>query len=117
MAATTNPLVWSFSRALTVMDGANVGGVAHYYDETAQDIFVLSGGMYTRLTTPTDGRWRENDLSTPSQSIEADAYTRLDLDHPSNGVLYGAATDGSSLTFLRYVYAMDISAIVNSWVS
>lgn len=115
MAATSNPFVWSFNRALTVMDGANVGGVAHYYDETAQDIFVLSDGMYTRLTTPTDGHWRENDLSTPSQSIEADAYTRLDLDHPSNGVLYGAATDGSSLTFLRYVYAMDISAIVNSW--
>ena len=75
MAATSNPLIWRFNRALTVMDGANVGGVAHYYDETAQDIFVLTGGMYTRLTTPTDGHWRDNELSSPSQAIDNVSYS------------------------------------------
>ena len=114
MAATISPLIWEFSRALTVMDGANVGGVAHYYDETAQDIFTLSGGMYTRLTTPTDGHWRDNDLSTPSQAIDSVAYSRLDLDHPINGTLYFAASVGGRLRYMRYVYAADISNICES---
>src|SRR5574344_212162 len=114
MAATSNPLVWSFNRALTVMEGANVGGVAHFYDETAQDIFVLSGGMYTRLTTPTDGHWRDNELSSPSQAIDNVSYSRLDLDHPVNGTLYFAAIVGGQLRFMRYVYAADISNICDS---
>ena len=114
MAATSNPLVWEFSRALTVMDGAQVGGIAHFYDETAQDIFVLTGGMYTRLTTPTAGHWRENDLTTPSQAIDAVTYSRLGLDHPVNGTLYFAADVGGQLRFMRYVYAADISNICDS---
>lgn len=114
MATTTAPLVWSFNRALTVMDGANVGGIAHFYDETAQDIFVLSGGMYTRLTTPTDGHWRDNELSSPSQAIDSVTYSRLDLDHPVNGTLYFAADVGGQLRFMRYVYAADISNICDS---
>lgn len=114
MATTTAPLVWSFNRALTVMDGANVGGVAHFYDETAQDIFTLSGGMYTRLTTPTDGHWRDNELSSPSQAIDSTVYSRLDLDHPVNGTLYFAAIVGGQLRFMRYVYAADISNICDS---
>ena len=111
MAATPNPLIWSFSRALTVMDGAQCGGIAHFYDETAQDIFVLSGGMYTRLTTPTDGHWRDNELSSPSQAIDNVSYSRLDLDHPVNGTLYFAADVGGQLRFMRYVYSSDISDI------
>lgn len=114
MAATSNPLVWEFNRALTVMDGASVGGIAHFYDETAQDIFTLSGGMYTRLTTPTDGHWRDDELSTPSQAIDTVTYSRLGLDHPVTGAVYFAADVSGQLRFMRYVYASDIGSICDS---
>lgn len=114
MAASENPLVWDFNRQIGSNAGVLVGGVAHYYDEEAQDIF-LNSGLKTRLSTPTEGHWETSELSSPSQFINEEAYLGLVLDHPANGTLYGVAFKDSELIYLRYVYAMDISDIVSSW--
>ncbi|MEG0941768.1 MAG: hypothetical protein RSE64_07720, partial [Oscillospiraceae bacterium] len=111
MAASTSPLVWDFFRELGSSVGVKTGGVAHYYDETAQTIF-LNGGLKTRLSDPASGQWKTAELSAPSQFVNTLDYIKLDLDHPANGTLYMAAVkaDGT-LQFLRYQYAADISQI------
>ena len=114
MAATEAPLVWDFYREVGSDIDAQLGGVVHYYDEASQTLF-LNGGLKTRTADVEDGHWADSELSSPSIFINEDPYTVLGLDHPSNGVLYGAATDGSTLTFLRYIYAMDISMLMESW--
>lgn len=114
MATTGAPLVWDFYREVGSDADAHVGGVVHYYDEASQTLF-LNGGLKTRIADVDDGHWEESVLSSPSIFINENAYTVLGLDHPSNGVLYGAATDGTTLTFLRYIYAMDISMLMESW--
>ena len=114
MAASENPLVWDFNRQIGSNAGVLVGGVAHYYDEEAQDIF-LNSGLKTRLSTPTEGHWETSELSSPSQFINEEAYLGLVLDHPANVALYGVAFKDSELIYLRYLYAMDISDIVSSW--
>ncbi|MEG1565064.1 MAG: hypothetical protein RR365_15305, partial [Bacteroides sp.] len=112
MAASTSPLVWDFFRELGSSVGVKTGGVAHYYDETAQTIF-LNGGLKTRLSDPASGQWKTAELSAPSQFVNTLDYIKLDLDHPANGTLYMAAVkaDGT-LQFLRYQYAADIGALV-----
>lgn len=51
MAATPVPLVWDFNRQIGSDAAAHVGGMANYYDETAQSIFI-NGGLKTRLCIP-----------------------------------------------------------------
>ena len=68
MAASENPLVWDFYRQIGSNAGVKTGGVVHYYDEEAQDIF-LNSGLKTRLSTPTEGHWETSELSSPSQFI------------------------------------------------
>lgn len=113
MAATSSPLVWDFNRQIGSDAAAHVGGTAHYYDETAQSLFI-NGGLKTRLCTPTDGHWRDAALSDPSQFIDTVAYTRAGMDHPCNGTVYFAAIVGGVLRFMRYQYAADLSNITDS---
>ena len=111
MATTPCPLVWDFYRAV---DGAdNLGGVIHYYDEMSQSIY-LSSGLKTNIAGVSEGHWEDAELIGDAQ-ITDDAFNILRFDHPSNGILYGVASDGNKLTFLRYIYGMDISQIVDSW--
>lgn len=114
MAATSAPLVWKFYRQVGSDVNAQVGGVVHYYDEWSQSIF-LNGGMKTRTAEVPDGHWSTSELSFPSDFINELSYTNLRQDHPSNGILYFSATDGTTLTFLRYIYGMDLSPITESW--
>ena len=111
MATTPCPLVWDFYRAV---DGAeNLGGVIHYYDEMSQSIY-LSSGLKTDVAGVSEGHW-EDAVSANTIQITDDDFKILRFDHPSNGILYGVASDGNQLTFLRYIYGMDISQIVDSW--
>ena len=111
MATTPCPLVWDFYRAV---DGADdLGGVIHYYDEMSQSIY-LSSGLKTDVAGVPEGHWEDAE-STKDIQITNDAFKFIRFDHPSNGTLYGVASDGNELTFLRYVYGMDISQIVDSW--
>jgi len=113
MATTPAPLVWEFNRQIGSDAAVHVGGTAHYYDETAQSLFI-NGGLKTRLSTPTDGHWRDAALSDPSQFVDTVAYTRAGMDHPCNGTVYFAAIVGGVLRFMRYQYAADLSNITDS---
>ena len=111
MATTPCPLVWDFYRAV---DGADdLGGVVHYYDETSQSIY-LSSGLKTDVAGVSEGHWKD---AEPIEGIQItnDNFKMIRFDHPSNGILYGVASEGNKLTFLRYIYGMDVSQIVDSW--
>lgn len=114
MATTSAPLVWSFYRQVGADSSAHVVGNVHYYDEWSQTIF-LNGGVKTRTAEVPDGHWRDSTLSDPSSFIDHASYHAMGIDHPVNGVLYGAASDGETLTFLRYIYGMDLSHLMDSW--
>lgn len=113
MSATSAPLVWDFNRQIGSDANCEVCGTGHYYDQTAQVLF-LNGGLKTRLSTPTAGHWRDAALSDPSQFIDTVAYTRMTLDHPVNGTLHFAAVVGGVLRYMRYQYAADLSNITES---
>lgn len=113
MAATSAPLVWKFYRQISSDVNAKVGGVVHYYDEWSQTIF-LNGGIKTQTAEVPEGHWSASELSSVT-SVNNLPYTNLREDHPSNGVLYFSATDGTTLTFLRYIYGMDLSHNMESW--
>lgn len=112
MAATTAPLIWNYYRQ--VEDAQKPVGVAHYYDEQSQSLYLHDGDITTRVAEVVEGHWK---LSVPGDPITVhdDSFTRMRIDHPSNGNIYGVATDGTTLTFLRYAYAMDISMLMDSW--
>lgn len=110
MAATTAPLVWDFYRTVSA---GELGGVVHYHDEQAQSLY-LNDGISTATENVPEGHWKYSTLGSNIQ-ITDDPYINMRLDHPSNGILYGSATDGSDLVFWRYIYAMDISDNMDSW--
>lgn len=110
MATTPQPLVWDFYRAVEGAEG--LGGVVHYYDEMSQSIW-LSNGMNTSVAKIPEGHWGTADPGTP-QNLSTPMYSSLELDHAYNGVLFGVATLGNELVYLRYVYSMDLSDLVSS---
>lgn len=111
MAVTPNPLVWDYYRELG--EAGKVGGVAHYYTEEAQSLF-LQNGLSTRLTVVPDGHWNSSVLE-PTQVVSEEQYQALRLDHAYNGTLFGVAVDeNGKLVFLRYVYALDLSNLTAS---
>jgi predicted ester cyclase len=112
MATTPHPLVWDFYR--TVDGASNLGGVIHYYDEMSQSIY-LSSGLKTDVAGVPEGHWETADWTEDIQVTQDNDISMLRFDHPSNGILYGVASNGNELTFLRYIYGMDISQIVDSW--
>lgn len=109
-------LVWNYYRRVTAP--GLPGGLVHYFDETSQSVYLSGGGIATRLADVPGGHWEE---AAPGEelSISKDDFTKLRLDHPANGVLYGVATAGKDLVYLRYIYAMDLSNIAQSvsWTS
>lgn len=110
MAATDAPLVWDSYRSVGAVDG--LGGNVHYYDEAGQAIY-LHNGIATQVAQVNDGHWDEAVYSSEI-IIDSTAYTLLTVDHPSNGVLHFAASNGASLVYLRYLYAMDLSDLIAS---
>lgn len=111
MATTPYPLVWDFHRQVEGV--TSLGGVSHYFDEDSQSLY-LNGGLVTRVASVPDGHWSSSAYSEEIM-ISQVGWSRLRLDHPSNGVLYGVASDGNSLEFVRYVYMMDVSSILTNF--
>lgn len=111
MATTPHPLVWDFYRSAE--GSQSLGGVIHYLDEASQSLY-LNRGIATTVASVPEGHWETAERSDVYQ-ITDDAFTDLRWDHPSNGILYGVATDGETLTFLRYIYGMDVSSITDAW--
>lgn len=104
------PLIWDYYRNAGTV--SSTGAVVHYYEESAQSIY-LQNGIATKITRVDDGHWSDS-VWEDEFAIVDDAYTLLLADHPANGTLYMAATDGTAVYFLRYVYAMDISDLCQS---
>ncbi len=116
MARTNSPLIWDHWRKV---EGAGaLGGAVHYYDEASQSLYLTGGGLSTQVAEVPAGHWAEAAPGAPI-GITSDSFISLRLDHPANGTLYGVATAGTDLVFLRYVYAMDLSVITQScnWTS
>lgn len=111
MAATTAPLVWDFYRRVSGPEA--LGGVVHYYDECSQSLYLNGGGISTRPADVPEGHWARAEQGEQVDVTE-DGFTALRLDHPATGTLYGVATSGTELVFLRYNYAIDLSAITES---
>lgn len=110
MAATPYPLVWDFYRSV---DGVqNLGGVIHYWDETSQSLW-LSSGIKTNVAEIPEGHWETAEIQD-TVDVGTPKYDSLSLDHPYNGVLFGAAMLDGELFYIRHVYAMDCSDIISS---
>lgn len=110
MATTPNPLVWEFYRSIDGVQG--LGGVAHYWDETSQSLW-LSSGIKTNVAEIPEGHWETAEIQD-TIDIGTPKYNSLVLDHPYNGVLFGATMLGTELYYIRHVYAMDCSDIIAS---
>ena len=114
MATSTSPLVWDFYRKVEDTSASNLGGVIHFYDEMSQSLWLpVSGGIMTNIADIEDGHWKNAEVQNTIDIATPD-YTSLALDHAYNGVLFGVATLGNELVYLRYVYAMDCSHIIDS---
>lgn len=113
MATTPHPLVWDFYR-----ESGNVGalgGVVHYLDEAGQSLYLNDSGLATQVVGVPEGHLETSEWLDEIQITDYDDFSYLRFDHPSNGILYGIAADGDEITFLRYIYGMDVSNIVDSW--
>ncbi|MBQ8237937.1 MAG: hypothetical protein IJZ39_07320 [Oscillospiraceae bacterium] len=113
MATTPHPLVWDFCR-----ESGNVGalgGVVHYLDEAGQSLYLNDSGLATQVVAVPEGHWESSEWLEEIQITDYDDFNFLRFDHPSNGILYGIAADDGEITFLRYIYGMDVSHIVDSW--
>ncbi len=104
-------LQWDFYRQVT--SAGSLGTCVHYYDEMTQSLFLDNGNIETRISKAVKGHWKDSELGS-LQNTGNFAYLLTDFDHPHNGSLYGVASDGVSLYFMRYTYAMDISEMYNS---
>lgn len=106
-------LIWDFYREIGHVDGT--GAVVHYYDEYSQSIY-LSNGIKTKTADVRYGSWENAPLSNEISVVDTE-YDLLSVDHPSNGILHCVAIKGNELYYLRYIYAMDISDIIQtgSW--
>lgn len=110
MATTPQPLIWDFYRAVEGAQG--LGGVAHYWDEDSQSLW-LSSGIKTNIASIPEGHWETATVES-TLDVGTPEYTSLVLDHAYNGVLFGVATLGDMLIYLRYVYAVDCSYMISS---
>lgn len=110
MAATTQPLVWSFFRQ--VSGAEDLGAVVEYSTEETQSLY-LADGLKTRTAQISEGHWSD---ATPGAEItvSADDFTAAGWDHPDPTQLYASAILGGELLFLRYHSSMDITDFVRS---
>lgn len=113
MATTPQPLVWDFCRS--VENVKSLGTVAHYFDESSQSLYIDNDSQFaTQYKEIPEGHWRSS--GAPKSAVISNVdWTHLRFDHPSNGILYGVASNGSSIEFVRYVYMVDCSSILESY--
>ena len=116
MSASPCPVMWDFSRT-AAQNASGVGGVLHYYDETAQTIYLDGGstgsGFATNTAEVIEGHWRDTEFGDEI-IISPDFHADLGMDHPSTGLVYGSTISGGSVYFWRYLYAMELSSITKS---
>lgn len=97
-------LLWE--EPVELSESGDIGGLLHYYTESAQALFLEGTDLVTRLMTAPEGNY-----SAPGDAFTIDnsrVYSEIRLDHPSLGIAYGAVS-GSGLHLMTYIYAADIS--------
>lgn len=112
MATTPRKYLWQ-SLQLRADEADGVGGIAHYFDEEAQSLYLHTGIAGKELYVE-EGHWQ--DLTAGDElNLETPEYSQLSWTHPATGSLYGTAImDGSPDTvyLLRYTYARDIGKML-----
>lgn len=106
------PIVWDFYRE--VVPTESTGSGVHYYNNESQILYSNEKGLCTKTGVVINGNW-DNSMSGEELVICDTKYSKIRFDHPSNGVLYGAAVTGGTLQFLRYMYSEDITNITEAW--
>jgi len=99
-------LVWDYFRK--VGTGQALGGCVHYFDTTAQSLYLHGGEIKTKTNEVENGHWKDSVLSSEIGAGNF-GYSVIGFDHPHNGTLYGVASDGTNVYFIRYVYLLDLS--------
>ena len=114
MATSPRPYLWQ-SLQLRASEVNGVGGMAHYFTEEAQSLY-LHNGISTKELLVEDGHWQD---AIPSEEdlISDEGYSQLSFTHPATGSIYGTAIlpdEGSTyLYLLRYTYVKDIGDLIN----
>lgn len=104
-------LIWDFYRK--VGNGQAPGGCVHYFDTNTQSFFLDNGTIKTLTGEVESGHWKKSVLNAEVDTGDF-GFSRMGFDHPHNGTLYGVATDGSDVYFVRYVYSMDLSGMYDT---
>lgn len=112
---TPRPYLWQ-SLQLRASEADGCGGIAHYFTEEAQSLY-LHNGIATKELAVEDGHWQ--DLTPGEEEVIFNVgYTQMAWNHPATGSLYGTAVlpddDSTILYLLRYTYVKDISYLIQS---
>jgi len=115
MATTPMPYRWKFS-TLRASGVDGVGGLAHYFTEEAQSLY-LKDGIASKELFVTDGRW-EDATAGSEVDFDTEEYTQMSWTHPATGSLYGTAIipddDSIILYLLKYNYCKDIGEMIQT---
>ena len=112
---TPRPYIWQ-SLQLRTGEAQGLGGMAHYFTEEAQSLY-LHGGIATKDLLVDDGHWQSL-VQGEEAVISETAYSQMSWGHPATGSLYGTAIlpdeDSTILYLLRYTYMKDIGDLIVS---
>lgn len=111
---TPRPYLWQ-SLQLRAENVDGLGGVAHYFTEEAQSLY-LKGGIADKVLTIEEGHWE--DATAGDEEVISDVeYSQSSWHHPATGSLYGTAIlegDDDILYLLRYTYMKDMGTLITS---
>lgn len=112
MAASPNPLLWSFCRQVGVAEAT--GGMVHHADARSSDLY-LSAGVREQNANVQFGHWED---ASWGQILEFDPseYATFELDQPFAGNVYAAGVlpgdPRNQLFLLHYTYDPDTETLV-----
>lgn len=114
---TPMPYRWKFN-TLRASNVDGVGGLAHYFTEEAQSLY-LHNGICSKELFVEDGHW-EDATAGAEVDFDTEEYSQMSWTHPATGSLYGTViSEGTPDTvyLLRYMYCRDIGEFVSkgSW--
>lgn len=104
-------LTWDFARQIS--PGADPGNTTSYFDAMQQALYTFNGEIYTQSGALSLGQWQDTPRGVEIEKIISDTgYSKLDIEHQNNGVLYAVAQHNANFVLLIYQYMMDVSANV-----
>ena len=111
---TPRPYLWQ-SLQLRAENVDGLGGVAHYFTEEAQSLY-LKNGIADKVLTVEEGHW--DDATAGDEEVISDVeYSQCSWHHPATGSLYGTAIledDEDILYLLRYTYMKDVGPLITT---